>query len=93
MQIHFALPEPHHFGGSGTATKCDSNSGIEGSGSDPFCSTFEISKNTGNILENIFHTSLKGQFHEKVDEFLTRDDSFSLNLGSPTFFKILKSPV
>jgi hypothetical protein len=37
--------------------------------------------------------SLKGQTHEKVYEFLTWDGSFSLNQGSPTLFKILKSPV
>jgi hypothetical protein len=36
---------------------------------------------------------LKGQSHEKVYEFLTWDGSFSLNYGSPTLFKILKSPV
>jgi hypothetical protein len=36
---------------------------------------------------------LKGQSHEKVYEFFTWDGSFSLNKGSPTLFKILKSPI
>jgi hypothetical protein len=33
---------------------------------------------------------IKGTVPQKVFEFLTWDGSFSLNLGSPTLFKILK---
>jgi hypothetical protein len=38
-------------------------------------------------------TCLKGQSHGKVCEIINLSDRLGPNLGSPTFYKILKSPM